>query len=66
MSFSSEEFEINYDYLFKIVIVGDSNVGKTSLITKYCTNIFPLDIKNTIGVDFKTKDCVVGDKKVSV
>ena len=46
--------------------MGDSNVGKTSLITKYCTNIFPENIKNTIGVDFKTKDCKINDKNVSV
>jgi Ras-related protein Rab-1A len=41
------------DYVFKICLVGDANVGKTSLLTKYCDNVFKESYNNTIGVDFR-------------
>jgi len=40
---------------YKIVIAGDKNVGKSSLIMRFCDNIFKEDMKATIGVDFKRK-----------
>ncbi|KAH7107231.1 GTPase of the Ypt/Rab family [Auriculariales sp. MPI-PUGE-AT-0066] len=44
-----------YDYLFKVVIVGDSATGKTNLLSRFTRNEFSLDSKSTIGVDFATK-----------
>lgn len=38
---------------FRICIVGDSNVGKTSLLTRYCDDTFKSSMTNTIGVDFR-------------
>jgi GTPase SAR1 family protein len=43
-----------YDYLFKVVLVGDSSVGKTSLLSRLTRNEFSLDMKPTIGVEFAT------------
>ncbi|MFW9771089.1 MAG: GTP-binding protein [Promethearchaeota archaeon] len=40
---------------YKIILAGDKNVGKSSLITRFCDNIFKEDMKATIGVDFKRK-----------
>ncbi|MFX1357231.1 MAG: GTP-binding protein [Promethearchaeota archaeon] len=40
---------------YKIILAGDKNVGKTSLIARFCDNIFKEDMKATIGVDFKRK-----------
>ncbi|MFX0086844.1 MAG: Rab family GTPase [Candidatus Hodarchaeota archaeon] len=40
---------------YKIVLAGDKNVGKSSLISRFCDNIFKRDMKATIGVDFKRK-----------
>ena len=41
--------------LFKIVLVGDSGVGKTNLLTRFSKNEFSLESKTTIGVEFATK-----------
>jgi len=40
----------DYDFLFKSVIVGDSNVGKTQILSRFMDNEFTLDSKPTVGV----------------
>lgn len=40
---------------YKIILAGDKDVGKSSLITRFCDNTFKEDMKSTIGVDFKRK-----------
>jgi small GTP-binding protein len=47
------EYISKHDYMFRIGIVGDANVGKTSLLTRYCDNVFKETYNNTIGVDFR-------------
>lgn len=44
-----------YDYLFKVVIVGESGVGKSSLLVRYVDHKAPDNVATTIGVDFKIK-----------
>ena len=44
-----------YNYLFKIVLAGNTAVGKTSITNKFVDNIFHKNVNTTIGVDFKTK-----------
>jgi len=56
----------HYDYLFKIVMVGDSGVGKSNLLGRFTQNEFSLDTKTTIGVEFATKTVMIGDKQVRV
>lgn len=60
------DYDEKYEYLFKIVILGDSGVGKTNLITRYTRNEFNLNLKSTIGVEFCTKSIVVDDKIVKI
>ena len=43
------------NYSVKLLIVGDSGVGKTSLLMRYCEDEFHTDYLSTIGVDFKIK-----------
>jgi len=44
-----------YDYLFKIILIGDSGVGKSALLMRYCDESFIDSYISTIGVDFKIK-----------
>ena len=44
---------------YKVVIAGAKDVGKSSLIARFCDNIFKEDMKATIGVDFKRKNITV-------
>lgn len=51
-----------YDYLFKIVLIGDSGVGKSNLLSRFTRNEFNLESKSTIGVEFATKSISVDAK----
>jgi len=52
----------DYDYLFKIVLTGDSGVGKSNLLSRFCKNEFSLESRSTIGVEFATKTMMADDK----
>jgi len=52
--------------LLKVIILGDSGVGKTSLMNRYVNKKFTNQYKATIGADFVTKDVVVDDKLVTM
>ncbi|KAF0984101.1 hypothetical protein FDP41_008016 [Naegleria fowleri] len=54
--------EKEYDYLYKIVVIGDSAVGKSSLIVRFAKNEFKFNTKPTIGVDFASKDITYDSK----
>jgi small GTP-binding protein len=56
----------NYDYTFKIMMLGDASVGKTSLTMRYISGFFMEDLKLTIGVDFYSKTTSFKDKKVKL
>ena len=45
----------SYDYLYKLVLAGDSGVGKTNLLSRYTRNELSPNSKQTIGVEFSTK-----------
>ena len=53
-----------YDYLFKVVLIGDSGVGKSNLLGRFTRNEFSNDSKSTIGVEFATRSIVVDGKTV--
>ncbi|XP_047339200.1 ras-related protein RABA1f-like [Impatiens glandulifera] len=56
--------EDDYDYLFKVVLIGDSGVGKSNLLSRFSRNEFSLESKSTIGVEFATRSIQVDDKIV--
>lgn len=55
-----------YQYIFKIILIGDSGVGKTSLMNRYTDNTYEQGNASTIGVDFKIKTVVVDGNKIKL
>eukprot|EP00762_Andalucia_godoyi_P006346 ANDGO_05851.mRNA.1 Ras-related protein RABC1 len=55
-----------YDSLFKVLLVGDSGVGKSSILLRYTEDSFEDEVPATIGVDFKTKFVDVRNKKIKL
>ncbi|KAH0922380.1 hypothetical protein HID58_022398 [Brassica napus] len=53
-----------YDYLFKIVLIGDSGVGKSNILSRFTRNEFCLESKSTIGVEFATRTTQVEGKTI--
>ena len=45
----------DYDFLFKLLLIGNSAVGKSSLLLRFSDNIFNESFLPTIGVDFKIR-----------
>lgn len=52
------------DYFYKIVLIGDSGVGKSCLLSRFTYNEFCMESKSTIGVDFATKSVLIDGKVV--
>ena len=47
--------QYSYDYLYKLVLAGDSGVGKTNLLSRFTRNELCPNSRQTIGVEFSTK-----------
>ena len=56
----------NYEFMFKVVLVGDSFVGKTNIMSKYLKNEFHEDSKATVGVEFGSKQFNVEGHSIKV
>lgn len=65
-NWDEEEEEVFHHIQVKVLMVGDSGVGKTSLLLRYASNDFNESYITTIGIDFKTKFLDVGDKRVKL
>lgn len=64
METTADDYGYDYEYLFKIVLIGDSSVGKTNLLSRFTRNEFNPDSKATIGVEFATRTLEVDGTKV--
>lgn len=60
------ETEDSFDFLFKIILVGDSDVGKTCVVQSFKSGIFIEKQQNTIGVDFTVRTLNIDGKRVKV
>lgn len=58
------EFNQKIDYVFKVVLIGDSAVGKSQLLARFARNEFSLDSKATIGVEFQTRTLNIDHKTI--
>ncbi len=54
----------DYDFLFKVVLIGDSAVGKSNLLSRFTRNEFNLETKSTIGVEFATRSIEADGKTI--
>jgi len=67
-TFSSSQFEktSEYDYLFKILLLGSQGVGKSSLLGRFADNEFLESYRTTVGVDFKIRTVEIDDKTIKL
>ncbi|KAK0575185.1 hypothetical protein LWI29_035208 [Acer saccharum] len=64
MSNYQGNFNSKIDYVFKVVLIGDSAVGKSQLLARFARDEFNIDSKATIGVEFQTKTINMDHKTV--
>ena len=55
-----------YDEKFRLMLIGNSNVGKTSIIKRFCKNKFINSFISSVGIDFETKYVKIGDKTINL
>ena len=58
--------QVTYDHIFKIILIGDNGVGKSSFIRRFCEGSYVADMETTIGVDFYLSEIDVSGKKIKV
>lgn len=59
-------YQTDYDYIFKILLVGNSAVGKSSLLMRFAEDLFSESFLPTIGVDFKIRTIEAAGSKVKL
>lgn len=66
MASSTEFIKTTYDFLYRIVLIGDSGVGKTAILLRYSENVFSVSFITTIGIDFRIKTVEMNGKRVKL
>ncbi len=56
----------NFDYMFKLLIIGNSSVGKTCLLFRYADDSFTSAFVSTVGIDFKVKTVFRNNKRIKL
>jgi len=63
---SSTPNQVDYDYLLKLLIIGNSGVGKSCLLFRFADDLYTENYITTIGVDFKIKTLEIEDKSTKL
>lgn len=63
MTDNADDYSYDYEYLYKIVLIGDSGVGKSNLLSRFTRDEFNLESRSTIGVEFATRTLEIDGKK---
>lgn len=63
---STSDDDERFDYLFKIVLIGDCGTGKTCVVQRFRSGTFVERHGNTIGVDFTMKTVLIDGKRIKV
>ena len=58
--------EQNFDYMLKLLIIGNSAVGKTSFLFRYAEDSFTSAFVSTVGIDFKVKTVERNNKRLKL
>jgi len=66
MAHRPDSQEEAFDYLFKLVLIGDAGVGKTCVVQRFMGSAFVERHSSTIGVDFTMRTVVIDGKRVKV
>uniref|UniRef100_A0A8C5WQG8 small monomeric GTPase n=1 Tax=Laticauda laticaudata TaxID=8630 RepID=A0A8C5WQG8_LATLA len=61
-----ETSDQNFDYMFKLLIIGNSSVGKTSFLFRYADDSFTSAFVSTVGIDFKVKTVFKNEKRIKL
>ncbi|XP_062873344.1 RAB3A, member RAS oncogene family, a [Trichomycterus rosablanca] len=61
-----DQADQNFDHMFKILIIGNSSVGKTSFLFRYADDSFTPAFVSTVGIDFKVKTIYRNDKRIKL
>jgi len=64
MPVKARESKEEFDLLFKVVLIGDTGVGKSNLLSRFSKDEFNLESKSTIGVEFAAKNIPIDNKVV--
>lgn len=56
----------DYSHLFKLLLIGDSGVGKSSLLLRFADNSYTGNYITTIGVDFKIRTVTIDNQRVKL
>uniref|UniRef100_A0A914DCZ3 Uncharacterized protein n=1 Tax=Acrobeloides nanus TaxID=290746 RepID=A0A914DCZ3_9BILA len=56
--------EDTYDYVFKVILAGESGVGKSSILRRYCQDRFNLDERFTVGIEFRTRTMQIDTSQI--
>ena len=54
------------DYFIKILVLGNTNVGKSSLVSSYTKHVFPKNLEGSCGSDFNVKDIMLQGKQLKI
>ena len=58
--------KFSFDYIFKILLIGDSGVGKTSILKRYSDDVYEKDSSSTVGIDFKIRTIEMNGIKIKL
>ena len=64
MNFLGNEGSENFDHVIKVILIGDSSVGKTNILSRLCKDEFLVESKSTVGVEFASKLIELNNKKL--
>lgn len=62
----NDGLSLSYDYLYKCLLIGDSGVGKSSIVLRFADDTYVDSYISTIGVDFKIKTITLNDKVIKL